>query len=187
LNEGQIHIVRNCPRLIDLDKTDITTFQLSTDDTDVDISSLAPAHIGGLWILNGASTRKAGLKYRPLPEFRNKYIPRAEEGSSEPTEYTRQKNTLLFNYPVASDYDSLYLHIDYTDWATDLANGTVASELSNSNKGLLLFALAEVYDEIALAQPRFEAKALKTRVLFERWLDEYKDYNEMCFEELYDE
>lgn len=262
LNEAQIKIVREAPRIKDLDKTDTTTFQISTDDTDVDISSLNPAHIGGLWILNGADTRQAGLKYRPLPEFRAKYIPRAEEGSGEPTEYTRQKDTLLFDCPVSGDYDALYLHIDYTAWAKDLVNcvvaiggaarssnvvtvttgtahglavgetavladvdsgsetnafsgshtvvsvpttttftfaqtganesnlaagtASMASELTKADKGLILFALAEVYDEIALAQPRFESKALKTRVLFNNWLSEYQDYNAMCLEELYD-
>lgn len=263
LNEGQIKIVRETPRLKDLDKSDTSTYRISSAKTvaiggaarssnivtattsavhyfiagqevtleDVDsgsetnafsgihtiasvpstttftfaqtgadesnlaagtatvfsipISTLNPAHIGGIWIMNGASTRRAGLKYRPLPEFREKYIPIASEGASEPIEYTRQGDMIYFNCPVSSGYNGLYLRIDYTAWATDLANGSTASELSKSNKGLILFALAEVYDEIALAQPRFEQKALKTRVLFNNWLDEYKDYNEMLLEELY--
>jgi len=186
LNEAQIAIVRKCPRLIDLDKSSTTDYQISTDDTSIDISTLAPAHIGGIWILNGADTRQSGLKYRPLDEFRKKYLPIASEGSDEPTEYTRQGNTIYFNCPVSSGCDDLYLHIDYTDWATTLANDSTASELSNSDKGLILFSLAEIYDELALAQPQFESKALKTRVLFDRWLDEYRDYNEMQLEELYD-
>lgn len=262
LNEGQLKIVRECPRLIDLDKKSTADYQVSTNDTSIDLSTLNPAHIGGIWILNGASTRKAGLKYRPLDEFRAKYIPIAQEPASEPTEYTRQGNTIYFDCPVSSDYNNLYLHIDYTDWAKDLVNcvvaiggavrasnvvtvttgtahvfaigdtavladvdsgsetnafsgshtvvnalttttftfaqtgadeanlaagtASMASELSSSNKGLILFALADIYDEIALAQPRFESKALKTRVLFNNWLDEYSDYNEMQLEELYE-
>jgi len=187
LNEGQLTIVRNCPRLVDLDKSSTTVYQLSTDDTSIDISTLNPAHIGSIWILNGSSTRQTGLKYRPLQEFRKEYIPIANEGSGEPTEYTRQGNTIFFNCPVSSDYDGLYLHIDYTAFATDLANGATTSELSNSNEGLIYFALSRVYDAIALSQPRFESKALKTRVLFDRWLDEYKNYQEMLIEELYNE
>lgn len=187
LNETQIKVVRECPRLIDLDKSDTTTYQISTDDTSINVATLAPAHIGGIWILNGADTRQAGLKYRPLDEFRAKYIPIANQSSSEPTEYTRQGNTIFFDCPVSSDYNNLYLHIDYTDWATALTNSdSSTSELSNSDKGLILFGLAEVYDELALAQPRFEQKALKTRVLFNNWLDEYRDYNEMQLEELYE-
>lgn len=263
LNEGQIKIVRETPRLKDLDKSDITTYRVSSAKTvaiggavrssnvvtvttsavhyfivgqevtlaDVDsgsetnafsgvhtiasvpltttftfaqtgadesnlaagtatafsipIGTLNPAHIGGIWILNGASTKRVGLKYRPLPEFRAKYIPIAEEGASEPTEFTRQGNTIYFNCPPGSGCNGLYLRIDYTGWATDLADGSTASELSNSNEGLILFALSRVYDEIALAQPRFEQKALKTRVLFDRWLEEFQQYNEMCLEELY--
>lgn len=264
LNEGQIKIVRETPRLIDLDKSDITTYRISSAKTvaiggaarssnvvtvttsavhyfiagqevtlaDVDsgsetnafsgvhtiasapstttftfsqtgadesnlaagtatafsipIGTLDPAHIGGIWVLNGAATRRAGLKYRPLPEFRERYIPIAEEGASEPTEYTRQGNMIYFNCPPGSDYNGLYLRIDYTAYATDLADGSTASELSNSNEGLILFALSRVYDEIALAQPRFEQKALKTRILFNNWLAEYQDYNTMLLEELYE-
>ncbi len=187
LNEGQVHIVKKCPRLVDMDKPSTTDYQLSTDDTSIDITTLNPAHIGGIWILNGASTRREGLKYRTLEEYRAKYLPVAEQSSGEPIAYTRQGNTIHFNCPVASDYNNLYLQIDYTSWATDLLNGAVASELNNSNKGLIFYALAEVYDELAMAQPQFEQKALKTRVLFNQWLDEYTDYNEMLFEELYDE
>lgn len=264
LNEGQIKIVRETPRLISFDKSDITTYRISSAKTvaiggaarssnvvtvtttavhyfiadqevvleDVDsgsetdafsgvhtivsvpstttftlaqtgadesnlaagtatvfsipIGTLNPAHIGGIWILNGAATRRAGLKYRPLPEFRSKYIPIIEEGASEPTEYTRQGNTIYFNCPPGSDHNGLYLRIDYTAWATDLTDGSTASELTNSNEGLILFALSRVYDEIALAQPRFEQKALKTRVLFNNWLAEYQDYNTMQLEELYE-
>lgn len=150
----------------------------------ISIATLNPAHIGGLWILNGSETREQGLKYRELSDFRARYMPVAEQSASEPTEYTRQANMIRFNRPVSSDYNGLYLHIDYTDWATDLANGAVASELPDSNKGLILFSLAEIYDEIALAQPRFESKAIKTRILFENWLAEYMDYQEMLIEEL---
>ena len=66
-----------------------------------------------------------------------------------------------------------------------MENNSTAYELTTSEKGLILFALAEVYDELALAMSRFESKALKTRVLFDRWLDEYQNYNEICLEELY--
>lgn len=150
----------------------------------ISIATLNPAHVGGIWILNGANTRRAGLKYRELSDFRRRYMPVANESPSEPTEYTRQANMIRFNRPVSSDYNGLYLHIDYTDWATDLADNATASELPKSNKGLILFALAEIYDEIALAQPRFESKAIKTRILFENWLAGYMDYQEMLIEEL---
>jgi len=268
LNEGQIKIVRETPRLIDLDKSDTTTYRidrwsttatavtvavrasgvvtltaaghglevgdiatvadvendtdfdgnfeiLSVDTDDItyfqnladddgsgatfgtivklaakptyDISTLDPAHIGGIWILNGAATRRAGLRYRPLPKFRAKYMPISEQAPSEPIEYTRQGDNIIFNCPISRDLQGLRLKIDYTDWATDLADDSTASELSNSNEGLILFALSRAYDEIALAQPRFEQKALKTRVLFNNWLSEYQDYNEMLLEELYDD
>jgi len=185
LNEAQLQIVKMAPRIVSLDKSDTTTYSLTTADTSFDISTLAPAHIGGIWILNGAATRKKGLKYRELTEFRRKYIPVASEGDGEPFEYTRQGNDILFNMPVASDFNGLFLQIDYTAFATDLLNDGTASELPDSNKGLILFALADVYDEIALSMPRFESKALKTRVLYDRWFDDYKDYQTSLIETLY--
>ena len=164
-----------------------TIVQLAAKPT-YDISTLNPAHIGNIWILSGASTRQAGLRYRPLDEFRARYIPVSNEGPSEPTEYTRQGDNIIFNCPIASDYAGLRLKIDYTAWATALENSNSStSQLSNSDNGLILFALTAVYDEIALAQPRFESKALKTRVLFNNWLEEYQNYNEMLLEELYDD
>jgi hypothetical protein len=161
-----------------------TIVQLAAKPT-YDISTLNPAHIGGIWILNGAGTRQRGLKYRPLDDFRAKYIPVSKESISEPIEYTRQGNNIIFNCPIARDYQGLNLKIDYTAWATTLANDTTASVITGADKGLILFSLAEIYDELALGQPQFESKALKTRVLFNNWLEEFQDYNTMLFEELY--
>ena len=248
--------------LADESASTVGTITKSSAKPTLDISTINPAHIGGIWIQNGASTRQAGLKYVPLPAFRKKYEPVSNESSSEPVAYTRLKNTLYFNCPIARDYQGLQLRIDYTDWAKDLVNCAVAiggaarssnvvtvttgtahgmavgetviladvdsgsetnafsgshtivsvpttttltfaqtganesnlaagtaslvSELSRSNEGLILFALSRVYDAIALAQPMFESKALKTRVLFNNWLDEYIDWNEFQLEELYE-
>lgn len=155
------------------------------DKSTIDISTLNPAHIGGLWLLNGAQTRRRGLDYVSLGKFQSRYIRVAEESPGEPTEYTRQGTTIILNRPISRDYQGLRYKIDYTAWATDLANDTTASELPLSDKGLKLFALAEVFDALALSMPRFETKALKTRALYQGWLDEYSDYQEMLIEELY--
>lgn len=189
LNEGQLGIVKRIPRQIDLDKSDSETYQISTDDTSINITTLDPAHIGGIWILNGSSTRRAGLKYLPLDEFRRKYPLVSEESASEPVEYTRQGNTIYFNCPVSSDYNELYLRIDYTKKPDefDSVDSDETSELSDSNEGLILYTLAKVYNELALAQPKFETKAIKTLALFEKWLAEYMEYNDMLLEELTDE
>jgi hypothetical protein len=151
-----------------------------------DISTLNPAHISGIWLMNGASTRQEGLRYRPLPEFQAKYIPVSEQSESEPVTYTRQGSNIIFNCPISSDYAGLKLKIDYTGWATAFASvgSTATSDIDNSDKGLILFALAEVYDELALAEPQFETKALKTRALYQQWLAEYNDYNQLCIEDL---
>ena len=152
-----------------------------------DISTLNPAFIGGIWLMNGADTRTEGLKYRPLPEFEAMYMPVSEESPSEPTRYTRQGNNIIFNCPVSRDYAGLKLKINFTGWATPFASvsSTATCELTNSDTGLVLFALSKVYEEIALAQPNFETKALKTKMLFIDWLEKYQNYSEMQTEELY--
>lgn len=189
LNEAQVHIVRKSPGLKDLETSDTTTLTIATDDTEVDISTLDPAHIGKVWILNDEDTRQAGLEFMEKEKFFDKYIPIAEQASSEPHIYTRYGNKLYFNCPVSSDYDGLYLRIDYTAWATafDGVTSTATSLLLNSNKGLTLFALAECFDAIALSVPGVEVKAMKTRAMFDEWLEEYTNYNDLCKEVLYED
>jgi len=266
LNKGQVDIVKKCPRQKDMDKSDKTTYQLSSEKTveigglarssnvvmatttavhyyhvgqevllaDVDsgsetnafagtftivsvpstttftyaqtganesnlaegtantysicISVLDPAHIGNIWILNGSDTNQTPLRYMPLDEFREEYIPVSSIAASEPNCYTRQGDNILFNCPIASDYNGLYLHIDYTSWAAALTNAdTSTSELADSDEGLILYSLARIFDEIAISQPRFEQKALKKRVLYNEWLDDYQNYYDTVFAESYDD
>lgn len=189
LNEAMLHIVRKSPGLIDLVTEDVTTFTIATDDTTVDISSLDPAHIDKIWILNGEDTRRKGLEFMPKDEFFRRFINIADESEQEPWIYTRYGKTLYFNCPVSSDYNGLNLRIDYTKWATvfpDVAS-TNTSDLLNSDKGLIHFALAEIFDTLALSVPRLETKALKTRIMFNAWLEEYQDYNDVQTETLYEE
>ena len=152
----------------------------------IPISTLNPAHIGGIWILNGGDTRQSGIKYKPLDKFRKDHIPIEEESAGEWTYYTRIGNHLYFNCPLESDYNGLYLRIDYTKWATTLANDSTASILNNSDKGLILFGLAEVYDELALTNPKIESKALKIRAQYEDWLIKYQEHNYSMIEDLYE-
>ena len=79
INDAQLHIVRRLPRQLDLDTQSTTDYQISTDDTSIDLSTINPAHIGEIWILNGSDTRQQGLKYRPLRDFRAKYMPIANQ------------------------------------------------------------------------------------------------------------
>jgi hypothetical protein len=185
LNEAQLQIVRRSPGLIDLVTIDTTTFTIATNDTTVDISSLNPAHIDKIWILNGSETRKGGLEFIPKDEFFRQNIIIAQQSATEPWQYTRFGNTLYFNRPVSSDYNGLYLRMDYTKWATALTDGAGTSVLSNSDEGLRFFAQARCYDEMALSAPRLETKALKVMLKFEKWLGEYQDYNQMQNEEAY--
>ena len=186
--------------VLSVDTNDFTYFQNFDDDTGatfgtcvqsaakakLDISSLDPAHIDKIWLLNDSETRPSGMKYMPKDEFFAKYIPAALQAESEPWIYTRFGDYLYFNCPFSSDYAGLMLRIDYTDWPTVLT-GAETSDLSNSNKGLTLFALSEVYDAIALSVPGVEVKAMKCRAMFDEWLAEYQDYNDLCLEGLYDD
>ncbi len=177
---------------------DFTYFQNLADDTAssfgtcvqlaakarLDISSVDPAHIDKIWLLTGETTRSKGLTYMNPQPFFEKYPPSIIQAEGEPTKYTRKGDVLHFNCPFSASYMRCRFRIDYTKWATDLTNGSGASELPRSDKGLTLFALADAFDAIALSQPRVEAKALKTRALAEDWLAEYQDYNDMSTEDL---
>jgi hypothetical protein len=186
LNEAQLQMVRRSPGLIDLHDSNASTFTVSTNDENKDITTLDPAHIHGIWILNGSSTRKKGLKYMIPKKFWEKYIPIDQEGAGEPWIYTRRGKTIYFNCPVSSDYNGLALRIDYTKWATALTDGGTASIITNSDEGLQFFAQYRCFDEMALAVPRLETKALKCLTKFEKWLREYQSYNTMQMEELYE-
>jgi hypothetical protein len=187
LNEGQSEIVLRVPRQIDMDKTDETTYTISTNDLGFDITTLDPAHIGDIWILNGSDTRRQGLKYMPLTQFRDRFLPVSEIGTGEPRIYSRQGNNILFNVPVSEDLNGLNLKIDYTKKATDFPNitSTAQSELSNSNNVLTFFALATCYDAMSSSVPRFTTNALKAWADYEKWLLRYRDDNEMKLEGLY--
>jgi hypothetical protein len=189
LNEAQQEVVHRIPRQIDMDKTDTTTFTISTDDEGFSLSLFDNLHIGGIWILNEAATRQRGLDYKPLKQFRELYIPVSSQGAGEPTVYTRQGNDILFNMPVASGFNNLKLQIDYTDKPADFASvaSTATSELSDSNKVLTFFAIATCFDAMAVAVPRFIANALKAWQDYEKWLARYRDDNEMKIEDLYDD
>ena len=185
LNEAQIEIARRSPGLIDLDSSD-ETLTIATDDESKSIATIDPAHICKIWILNGADTRKAGLKFIEPDVFWDRYIPIDQESSSEPWIYTRQGSTIYFNCPVSSDYNGLKLRIDYTKWPTALTGAADTSVLSNSDEGLQFFAQARCFDEMALGSPRLETKALKCLAKFEKWLSEYQGYNTVQMESLYE-
>ncbi len=100
LNEAQLQIVRRSPGLIDLATIDTTTFQIATNDTTIDISTLNPAHIDKIWILNGAETRRKGLEFVRKDEFFRQNILIAQQSATEPWKYTRFGKTLYFNCPI---------------------------------------------------------------------------------------
>lgn len=187
LNEAQIDVVRNTPRQIDMDKTDESTYTISTGDTEIDITTLDPEHVGHMWILNGGDTRRKGLSYMELPQFRNRFIPVSEQAPDEPWIFSRQGNNILFNVPVSSAYDGLSLKIDYTAKPADFASitSTAVSELSDSNNVLTFFALATCFDAMATSVPRFTTNALKAWADYNKWLLIYRDDNDMKLEGLY--
>lgn len=187
LNEAQQEIVLRVPRQIDMDKTDESTYTVSTDDIEFDISTLDPAHVGHIWILNGGDTRRRGLQYMPLPQFRLNFMPVSEQATSEPWIFSRQGDNILFNRPIESSLDGLSLKIDFTDKPTDFAStsSTAVSELSGSNNILTFYALATCFDAMAVSVARFQVNALKAWADYEKWLLRYRDDNDMKLEGLY--
>jgi hypothetical protein len=191
LNEAQIQIVRRSPGMIDLETIDEAAYQLSTDQTTLDLSTIDPAHISKIQLLildidgKDDGTRRQGIEYMRKDRFFCKYVIPASETASEPVHYTRVGNTLYFNCPVSEEFNGNDLRFDYTKFATAFPTiiSTNTSDIKDADKGLILFALAECYDEMALTNNRLEAKALKTRGMFDAWLFKFMEYNEMSLEE----
>ncbi len=148
-------------------------------------STLDAAHIGNIWILNGGSTNQNEIKYMPLMQFRNRYIPITSGGASEPWIFTRQGNQIYFNTLIGGDFNGLFLHIDYTAKATDLANDTTVSEYADSDEVLTHFALATCFDAMAVSEPTFLVNAIKSWSDYEKWLLAMLDDNDMKIEGLY--
>ena len=189
--------------ILPVDTDDITYFQNLAADTGVgatfgtivktsskakySVSTINPAHISNVWILNGGSTRQQGITCWPKSRFDKNFLPISNEGASEPTHYTREGNSITFNCPIASDYMGLQIRLDYTKFAAvfPTVDSTNTSDLLNSDEGLIWYALAKVFDTLALTYPKMEAKALKTRAFYEKWLSDYRDYNTVCLEDLY--
>ena len=187
LNKAQTEIVNRTPRQVDMDKTDETTYTISTSDESIDISTLNALHVGYIWILNGGDTRRKGLQYMPLPQFRSNFVPVSQQSSDEPWIFSRQGDNILFNVPVSSGYNGLNLKIDYTATPTEFASvaSTAVSELRDSNEVLTFFALATCFDAMAVSVPRFTTNALKAWADYEKWLLRYRDDNDMKLEGLY--
>jgi hypothetical protein len=187
LNVAQREVAQSIPRHVDLDKTDEVTYTLTTGDTGFDITTLDPKHIGYIWILNGGDTRRKGLQYMPLPQFRRRYVPVSEQSPDEPWIFSRQGNEVLFNVPVSAAINGLKLKIDYTKKPTEFPTiaSTATSELSDSDNVLTFFALATCFDAMATSVPRFIANALKAWADYEKWLLRFRDENDMKLEGLY--
>lgn len=187
LNTAQREVAQSTPRQVDLDKTDESTYTVSTGETGFDITTLDPQHIGHMWILNGGDTRRKGLQYMPLPQFRGNFVPVSQQAPDEPWIFSRQGNTVLYNVPISAAIDGLKLKIDYTKKPTEFPDITsvAESDMSDSDNVLTFFALATCFDAMSSSVPRFTTNALKAWADYEKWLLRFRDENDMKLEGLY--
>lgn len=161
--------------LADDTATSFGTIVKKSDKYFIDLSTLSVKafSVHDLWILNGSSTRPGGLEYVSRKNFDNRYGPIGVRGEGEPKYYTRRGQKLIFDSPISSTYSGLPIRVDYTKYPTDLANDSTVSILRDSDKGLIWFALAEVFEAISFSQTSFQLKAQRARQTYSDWLDDY--------------
>ena len=165
--------------LADDTATSFGTIVKLSDKYFFDVTSLNPFSIHDIWIDNGTSTRPGGLEYVSRKNFDNRYGPIGVRGEGEPKFYTRRGNLIVMDSPVPSSLSGLPIRIDYTRYATTLLNDSTVSILRDSNKGLIFFALGEVFDAVSFSQPEFQVKAARARQTYSDWLDEYAEAMEI--------
>lgn len=162
----------------------------TADKPRIDLSGLSikPMFVGGLWLLNGDSTEREGIRYLPKEKFDRRYLPVNTTGQGHPQRYTREGDTLVFDAPVSDSYMGLPYRIDYSKYPTALTNDASSTcDMRDTNKGLMLYGLKEVYLALSFSRPQFTQQYDRANGMFENWLDTYVEEIEMQTEWLFDD
>ena len=165
--------------LVDDTATSFGTIVKKSDRYFFDVTTLNPFSISDIWIDEGTNTRPGGLENVSRKNFDNRYGPIGVRGEGTPRFYTRRGNVIVMDSPVPSSLSGLPIRIDYTKYPTALANDATVSILRDSDKGLIFFALGEVFDAISFSQPEFQVKAARARKTYDDWLDSYSEAMEI--------
>ena len=186
LNNAQLHIVRKVPNILELQVKDTGTLACVTDQYEYSLAGFDPAiaHLSEVWIMDGTDSRR--LRYRHKADFDRKYPDVSEIASGMPGWYTRRGNKIEFNCPVASNYSTYPIRVDYCKWAAEFASttSTEVSRIQQSDKGLILFAWAETLNAIAKGNTTLIGIATQKKLLFDEWMEEFADYHDMQLEEI---
>jgi hypothetical protein len=188
LNEAQYKIAEECIGLDHL-QFDSTTLALITDDvtyaigdiTFADDTSIPVLDVFDLYHLDGANSIK--LAYVPIDEFDFDLIdPTSSEYSGErPTRWTRRGENIEIKPRPSSDYNGDTLKATGQRYPREFTlNDASYSDLTNADKGMIYYAVAEAWggigDEVKrqLWKKRFTNPHPTPQDDY-GWLEDYKD------------
>jgi hypothetical protein len=179
LNDAQTEIVKACTGHIDLETKKANAITLVTGTYSYSFASITPAVYFPLtlYYMNGSQSKE--LLYRDTEDFDRDY-PDPTLQSGIPREWTRRGSTIeVWPLPTSAE-NGKYLRLDYTKTPTAFTLPTspaalvialaTSSVLTESDKGLIYYAVAEVYR--AIGGKKQEAD--DSLQYFYGWLEEYK-------------
>jgi hypothetical protein len=179
LNEAQEAVIDSCPGLPCRHIEDLSAWYCVSTSNTHNLSDLAdgtypPAHIETIWYRNGTSSFL--MDFMPADEFDERYPDPSNYTATQPKSWTRKGQQVhVAPWPssdwiaaAAGDETGTY-RVVYTAYAQDFTpNDTDTSDLSQADKGLILYSVAEAWGAIGI-----EEKRILWKSKFREWLDEY--------------
>lgn len=172
LNEAQIEIVQKCIGHIDLEVKDVDAITLVAGTYSYSFSALTPTVMYPLraYYMDGA--RSGEIEYLDTDEFDDEYPDPTSVTGTIPQCFTRRGSSLeLFPVPSSAEAGK-YLRLDYTKRPTAFTTSTLTAtcDMSDADKGLIFYAVAEAFRAIGNKQ----AESDSWRNNFLVWLEEYR-------------
>lgn len=181
LNEAMRKIAERVPNCLDLHTESTTDFQISEDDYEIDLTDLStrPWHVHRIWLLNGLETYEIHFK---TPDWFGRNFPVVSAISSAAPEYwTRLGDTIRFNCPFASDYEDLYLRVDYTKRPTRFTatDSTQTCDFYDADDGIMMWAEARALRAIAKGNGALIQAAKEKEGQWEDWLNDFESMHDL--------
>jgi len=176
LNEGQLEIALECTGHLDLETKHATALTLVASTYSYSFSAITPTvlHLLTAFYMDGTGSKE--LLYRDTEDFdRDHPIPSLQTGI--PNQYTRRGSTIEI-YPAPSSAEAgKYIRLDYTKRPTDMSIAQTTSQLVDSDKGLIYYAVAEAFRAIGgdkVAEANLYRDTVNKTGWFYDWLYDYK-------------